>query len=229
MEKDANQTPGKPTRSPGRYVVFDTVAVALLSLATVGSAWCSYQASSWGSRSSKLSSQSVIRAHAAATVRVKANQMFLLDVFLFSQYVNARNTSNEPLARIYAREFPAGLKEAFEKWQRARPHENADAPGNPFATNYYQPPFVAEADQIDSESDRFWQLAEESDKTSRRYILTTVLLAAALFFGGTAPQLKTPKGRRAVLWLGLLVLFVSFFTFFKLPILPASRPATLQD
>jgi hypothetical protein len=227
MEKGINHTPEKPSSSPGRYGVFDAIAVVLLSLATVGTAWCSYQATSWGARSTKLSSQSVIRAHTAATSRLKANQMFLLDAFLLSQYLNAYNSSNEPLAHIYAGQFRPELKQAFEAWMRTRPFENPDAPPHPFVTNIYQPPLMVEADRIDLESDHLWDEAENADKISRRYILTTVLLAAALFFGGTAPQLKTPRGRRAVLWLGLIVLFAAFATFFNLPVLPVTRSVTM--
>src|SRR4051794_220960 len=121
MEKGVNQTPEKPSSPPGRYVVFDAIAVILLSLATVGTAWCSYQATSWGARSTKLSSLSVIRTHEAATSRLKANQAVLLDAFIFSQYQNARNSSNEPLARIYEGQFRPELKQAFDAWMRTRP------------------------------------------------------------------------------------------------------------
>jgi hypothetical protein len=224
MEKGVNQTPEKPPSPSRRYVLFDAIAVVLLSLATVGTAWCSYQATAWGSRSSKLSSRSVLRAHDATTSRLKANQLFLLDAFLLSQYVNAHNASNESLARIYEGQFRPELKEAFHAWLQTRPFENTNAPPNPFVTNLYRPLQVLEADRIDAESDRLWSQAEQADEVSRRYILTTVLLAAALFFGGTAPQMKTPRGRRAVLWLGLLVLFAAFTSFFNLPILPLNRP-----
>jgi hypothetical protein len=224
MEKGVNQIPEKSPSPPGRYVLFDAIAVVLLSLATVGTAWCSYQATAWGSHSSKLSSRSVLRAHDATTSRLKANQLFLLDAFLLSQYVNAHNASNESLAHIYESQFRPEFKEAFQAWLRTQPFKSTNAPPNPFATNFYQPSQVLEANSIDAESDRLWSLAEEADEVSRRYILTTVLLAAALFFGGTAPQMKTPRGRRAVLLLGLLVLLVAFTSFFNLPILPINRP-----
>jgi hypothetical protein len=224
MASGVNQTSEKSSSQPGRYVVFDAIAVILLSLATVGTAWCSYQATAWGSHSTKLSSQSVIQAHTAATARLKANQMLLMDAFILTQYLNAKNSSNEPLARIYSERFRPELRLAFDAWMSTRPFENSNASPHPFVTNIYQPPILADADRFDSESDRLWSLAEDADKVSRRYILTTVLLAAALFFGGTAPQLKTPRGRRAVLLLGLIVLFAAFGSFFNLPMFPVNRP-----
>src|SRR5262245_43815421 len=72
---------------------FEALAVVLLSLATVGMAWCSYQASVWSTRSSNLSVRSTSHERSAALFRIKANQMFTRDIFLYSGYLNAQHAS----------------------------------------------------------------------------------------------------------------------------------------
>jgi len=135
--------------------------------------------------------------------------MFLLDVFLLSQYINARGTSNASLAEIYSSRFRPETKQAIETWLRTKPFENIEALPHPFVTNYYETPLQAEADALELESEHFWSKADESDQIARNYTMITVLLAAALFFGGTAPRLKTPKGRRATSIIGLIVFLVA--------------------
>jgi hypothetical protein len=194
---------------------FEALAVVFLSLATVGTAWCSYQASVWSTQSSKLSIQSIARGRDASNFRIKANQMFTLDIFLFSQYLNAHNASNEPLADFYARQFSPELKQAYETQSNSSKIPNA--PTDPFVTNLYQSPLLARADALEPESERMWYDSLEAAKIGHQYTLISVLLATALFFSGTAPQFETPKKRCIVLTLGLAALLVSIAMFIALP------------
>lgn len=194
---------------------FEALAVILLSLATVGMAWCSFQASVWSMQSTKLSIQSVDRGRDASNFRIKANQVFTLDIFLFSQYLNAHNASNEPLADFYVRQFSPELKQAYEA--QTRPSNVPNAPADPFAKNLYQTPLLAHADILESESERMWNRSLEAGKTGHQYTLISVLLATALFFSGTAPQFKTQKKRRVVLMLGLATLMIAIGMFIAMP------------
>lgn len=205
---------------------FEALAVILLSLATVGMAWCSYQASAWSTQSTKQSMQSVARSRDAWLFRIKANQVYTLDIFLFSQYLNAHNQSNEPLADFYARQFSPELKRAYEAQTSSSKRPNA--PADPFTTNNYQSPFLARADVLEPESERMWRQSLEASKTAGHYTLISVLLAMALFFGGTAPQFETPLKRRIVLTLGLATLLIAFGMFIALP-RPAGGRATSAE
>jgi hypothetical protein len=196
---------------------FEALGVVLLSLATVGMAWCSYQASGWNTRSTKLSIQSSARGRDAATFRIKANQTFMLDVLVFSEYFQAHSVSNEPLVRFYARKFSPELKPAYEAWLRTEPFENANAPPNPFVTNLYQQPLLVRADAADEQSERLWNAAGEAARTDHQYTLISVLLAMALFFGGAAPRFETRRKRRLVLVLGLIALLTGTGMFLRLP------------
>ncbi len=199
MKPDAPTAPSRPVAS----VALESVALLLLSLATVGTAWCSYQAAVWGGVSQRLTNLSAAASRRAAAAQLQNSQMAMLDVMLFSQYINARATTNEPLARFYADRFRGEAKTAFQAWLATQPFENPAAGTHPFGTNFYQPRLLTEANAAEVESQQLWQQGGEAGRVSRGYVLITVLLATALFCGGTASKFDVVGVRRAVLLLGL--------------------------
>jgi hypothetical protein len=197
---------------------FEPVALVLLSLATVGTAWCSYQAASWGGISQRTMNLSAVSGRRAAADQLHSSQLALVDVLLFSQYMNARASSNDALAQFYADRFRGEAKVAFQAWQATRPFENANAPPHPFVTNLYQPRLLVEAGQAEVESQQLWQQAGDAGRTSRNYIFVTVLLASVLFCGGTAAKFEVLWVRRVVVVLGLAAFL---FAAMRLCMLPA--------
>jgi len=61
------------------------------------------------------------------------------------------------------------------------PFENTNAPPHPFVTNLYKPRLLEEARLEEADVQRLWEKAGEAGRTSRSYVLITVLLAGALF------------------------------------------------
>jgi len=181
----------------------EAVALVFLSLATVGTAWCSFQAAVWGGVSQRTMNLSAASSRVAAVDQLQGYQMALVDVLLFSQHINARGSSNETLARFYSDRFRGEAKTAFESWMAMQPFENANVPPHPFVTNLYKPRLLEEARAEETKSQRLWQQAGEAGRTSRSYVLITVLLASALFCGGTASKFDTLWVRRSVLVLGM--------------------------
>jgi len=195
----------EPVQSSGgsKRLVFELTALVLLSLATVGTAWCSYQAAVWSGISQRSMNLSAAASRKAVADELRNGQMTGVDVLLFSQYVEARSTSNTALARFYSNRFRGEFKTAFDAWMATRPFENADAPPHPFGPAFYRPRLLAEAEAGDKESQRLWQIAAEAGQTSRAYVLITVLLASALFCGGTASKFDKPLIRETIVALGL--------------------------
>jgi hypothetical protein len=146
--------------------------------------------------------------------------MALLDVLLFSQYINARAGSNESLARFYTERFRDEAKQAFESWMATQPFENPNATPHPFVTNLYQPQLLLDAKKSEAESDRLWVEAGTAGRNSRSYVMITVLLACALFCGGTASKFDALWIRRAVLAMGLVAFLFATARLVSLPIQP---------
>ena len=207
-----------PVVDKPKRAIFEVAALVLLSLGTVGTAWCSFQAAIWGGAAQGAMNMSTASSRRAATDELQAYQMELLDVLLFSQYINARASSNENLTQFYADRFRGEAKAAFQEWMATRPFESASAPPHPFVTNLYQPRLLQEAGSAKADSQSFWDKAGEAGRVSRNYVLMTVLLASALFCGGTAAKFETLWIRRVVLALGLVAFIIVAGRLWQLPI-----------
>jgi hypothetical protein len=197
-----------PVRAAPKTAVLEAAGLLLLSLATVGTAWCSYQAAGWGGAAGGEANKATAASRRAAVAQLQAYQVQLVDVLLFSEYINARASSNEALARFYSDRFRGEAKAAFDGWMAMKPFDaNSTAPPHPFVTNLYRPRLLIDAQSAEAESQRFSERAGEAGRVSRNYVLITVLLACALFCGGTASKFEQVWIRRGVLVLGV-ALFV---------------------
>jgi hypothetical protein len=217
-EDPQNLTPATPENKPKKHGMFEPVALVFLSLATVGTAWCSFEAASWGAVSQRTLNRSAAESRKAAADQLQAYQMALLDVLLFSQHINARASSNEVLARFYADRFRGEAKAAFESWMSTQPFDNPQAPPHPFVTNLYKPRLLAKAREEETVSEQLWTQAGEAGRTSRTYVLITVLLASALFCSGTASKFEILWIRRTALGVGLMAFAVAACLLFSLPV-----------
>src|SRR3954467_7809998 len=112
----APSRPATVAEKSSKHALFEPLALVLLSLATIGTAWCSFQAASWQGVSQRFMNLSAAASRRAAACQLQSTQFGLLDVMLFSEYSNARMNSNEVSARFYADRFRAEAKEAFQTW-----------------------------------------------------------------------------------------------------------------
>lgn len=219
VEREEKRKPERVTPANGApRQTFELLALLFLSLATVGTAWCSFQAAVWGAVSQRTMNMSAAASRSAAVDQLHAYQMALVDVLLFSQHMNARGTSNETLARFYEARFRGEAKTAFEAWMATQPFENPNAPPHPFVTNLYKPRLLEEAQREEAKSQQLWQQAGEAGRTGRSYVMITVLLASALFCAGTAPRFDILWIRRMVLALGLGAVVFAAARLLSLPI-----------
>jgi hypothetical protein len=207
-----------PTSKP-KHALFEPLGLLLLSLATVGTAWCSFQAASWQGVSQRLMNLSTVTGHRAVKSELKASQLAVLDVMLFSEYINARANSNQVTAQFYADRFRGEAREAFKAWIATNPFDNTNAPPHPFVASLYKPKLVTEAEDAQAESQRLWEQAGNAGRNGRGYVLVTVLLASALFCGGTASKFDSPWVRRTVLVVGLGAFCVAGAHLVSLPVM----------
>lgn len=173
-----------------------------------------------------LSSQSTARGRDASDMRIKVNQAFIVDIFLFSQYLNAHNATNEALADFYSRQFSPEFKRTYEA--QIRSANDPNAPNEMFPRELYQSPLLTQAESLESESEEMWKHSLEAAKAGQQYTLISVLLATALFFSGTAPQFERQRKRRIVLALGLAALLTAFGMFIAMPRPAGGRTASYK-
>jgi TRAP-type C4-dicarboxylate transport system permease small subunit len=183
----------------------DIVATVLLALATVATAWSGYQASRWNGEQAKASGRTNAIRIEAARAQGLAQAQTQVDVATFSSWVDAYAHTDTLLAGFYFKRFRKEFKPAVEAWIATRPLRNPDAPLTPFVMPEYQLQAREDENRLDAEAELSAAAVRRDIQRSTNYVLAVVLFAAALFFAGMSAKLATPRLRRAMLALGLIV------------------------
>jgi hypothetical protein len=163
------------------------IAIAVvLGLTAVATAYSAYQ-SGKSERETVAHYNEGIRDSSLSTgVLLEAEQTLANDRSLFLQYVSAAQT-NEELARYYLNNLMSPqLRAAVVWWANQDKYKTPFVDANP---KYEQTEFEL-GDTLSERSNTLFEEAKKTHKTSNRYELVTVVLAAALFMLGVAGVLR---------------------------------------
>jgi hypothetical protein len=181
-------------------------AVLLLALTTLATAWCGYQAARWSGEQSQhyaRASATRIKSQQAAT---RAGQLRIDDLLYFNGWLDAREAGNTRLAAIYRARFRPEFVPAFRAWLAQQPFANPRAVPGPLYMPQYQSADLARSAKLDAAADHLYQQGTEAKTHDDKYILSTVFLAAVLFFAGISLRLDWRPLRIAVLGMALALL-----------------------
>jgi len=197
----------------------EIVSAVLISLATIGSAWCAYQSALWAGE--MMTSYNLADAARTESVRMsnRALQLTTIDVNLFTEYVAAYSNGNEDLADFFMTRFRPELKLATMAWIETQPLINPDAPGTPFEMPDYQSAAQAESDRLLNEAvDRLGD-ARKANERSDQYVLLTVIFASVLFFGGISTKFRSVNIQIGLVALASLIFVIMLILVATFPIL----------
>lgn len=196
----------------------EIVAAALISTATVATAWCAYQSAEWGGEQAFLLGEYNRAGRESALYESLASQKRGLDVAIFMEWVGGLATDNERLSEFYAERFPPNLAVAVDAWLATEPRTNPDAPAHPFAMEEYSVPEDSVVARAGSEARAKWSEARRADENGDRYVLLTVIFASVLFFGGIEQKFSDPRVRVAFLIMGSALFVGGVATLLSYPI-----------
>ncbi len=198
--------------------LFDIIATVLLSIGALATSWAGYQSVRWGGvQAGKYSEASQLRVESTRTSTI-AGQQQVIDVGLFTSWLNAYAVSNTDLVTFYRQRFRPEFKPAFENWIATRPKLNPNAPASPFVLPEYRLELNEKAARLDAESVKAFKEAETANELGDKYVLQTVILAAVLFFTGFSQQMKWLPGRAILLGAALLMLVFSLYRIMSYPV-----------
>ncbi|UJS17670.1 MAG: hypothetical protein L3J17_01075 [Candidatus Jettenia sp.] len=172
-----------------RFKHFTELATTvIIALATLSSAWCTYQATLWGGiQIFRLSEVSALGRRSSEKT-VHAGQMRMIDGILFVEYLKANSRNQKSLTDFFYQRFRPEAKRATDAWLATRPIENPQAPSHPFMMEEYRLESEQEAKRLDEESVQKHEEARQANQNSDNYIMLTVLFASVMFFGGISTQ-----------------------------------------
>jgi hypothetical protein len=184
---DVFEEPEKDSRHPGKLIVL--VSTALLGLIAVLTAWSGYQAAKWGGDATDLALQSNAFQSQSSESSLTANQLQMLDVQIFIEWVNATMQNNVIQAKFYQQRMRDEAKPAFNAWLETDPFTNGNAPTSPFVMPQYVLQTRIQAQKFADQSAALYDQNQVASDHSNNYVLTTVVLASAMFFVGISTRI----------------------------------------
>ena len=185
---------------------FEPVTAILMAVASLSTAWCSYQSSRWSGQSSGFATAADKFEKEAAELHLAGQQIETAHLNAVMEVIDAKLEGDEKRAAFYMDRFSAELKPAYEKWMALQPFENAEAPPHPFVPALYTPRFHDKVNQLRAEAAQAEAQSNTNGHTADTYLTNTVILATVLFFAGTVGKFT----QRHVRWSSLAFAIVLF-------------------
>ncbi len=204
--------------SEGKRRWFEPASAILMALATLGTAWCSYQSSKWNGQSTGFATEAGRANQKAALFHLEGNQVLSVQAKIFMEFIDAQMAGKDKLASFYLDRFPPELRKAYDAWMTEKPFENPSADPHPFVPNLYQPRFVQDARLSNADAGRNDAEAKRTSNLAAQYLSNTVLLAAVLFFAGTSAKFNQRHVRQGSFFFAVAVFLFAVVRMFLLSV-----------
>jgi hypothetical protein len=199
----------------------EILAVLLLGLATVGTAWCGLQASLWNGDQGELANASAAQRIESSRLFGLATQTIAYDASTIEAYAQAVIDGDEQAQEFYRNSLMRpGLLPFLEQWQAQI--QSGGQPPNLITDPEYLASLQGEYQAVDALADELSAESEEAGQTGDSYVLITVLLATALFFAGVTSSFRYPIARTALLTGSVLAIAAAAARIIDLPISPTT-------
>lgn len=195
----------------------ELVAVVLISVTTILTAWTAFQASKWGGEMSINFSQASAARIDAARYESNANRQASVQVALFTQWLNAETYSNTDLADFLRDSFPEPLATATSDWLDERTADDQAAPKTPFDMPTYVLTDARRAADEQASAEQKSAQALTSNRNSDNYTVLTILFATVLFFAAVSNRVKKPLSSWTLIGVAVVVFMGSVTVLAALP------------
>jgi hypothetical protein len=206
-------------RSEGSFVdrLIEMVTVLVLGLATVGTAWCGYQAAQWNGVQSTATSTSTDERVEASRLFGVATQKVSYDSSMIAQYAQAVQAKNTGLVAFYrATLIREEMLPLIDRWEA-----EIRAGGTPTRliddTSYLDAqlgPYRTSTAKADASS----KVALLAGDTAHEYVINTILLAVALFFSGVLSSFRYRPARLLLVVAAIATVAVAAVNLADLPV-----------
>ena len=199
-----------PKRSPFKRM--ETVFLVILLMTTFLSAFCAFQANSWGSiTSGKYQEATKLRTESVRAYN-DGNTRLLVDVSVFITWADLASRNETVRAQVVASRFTPEFKKAFQSWiAQARELPPGTIPnGTPFTRPEYHLIERERGVLLEENATAAFTVAQEASDVSSSYILTTLIFAIVLFLCGVGE--KWEERRLRIVILAVAIIFFSIAT-----------------
>jgi hypothetical protein len=173
----------------------EPVAALLMALATLSTAWCSYESAAWTRQSNRLMNESNSLERNAGLLSLQGMQQTTIHTAMFMEVLAAKQAGNEQLASFYVQRFPPDLRKAYDGWLAQKPFENPNADPHPFVPNLYEVRGTRDAVELKTRAASAVEKARSAGSVSGQYLANTVLFATVLFFASASGKFEQRRVR----------------------------------
>jgi hypothetical protein len=185
----------------------EPVAALLMALATLSTAWCSFESAAWTRQSNRLMNKFNTLERRAGLLSLQGMQRATIHTAMFTEVLAAKQAGNEQLANFYVERFPPEMRKAYDAWLAEKPFENPNADPHPFVPNLYEMRGTREAADATAKAANSLQEAGRAGSISGQYLANTVLFATVLFFANASAKFEQRRVR-VVAFLFAIAVFV---------------------
>src|SRR5215475_15957177 len=145
MRPQSDTPPASDREPPEKKKWVEPVAALLMALATLSTAWCSFESAAWTRKSNRLINEFNTLERKAGLLTVQGMQQATIHTGMFVQALAAHQAGNDKLVNFYVERFPPELRKAYDAWLAQKPFENPNADPHPFVSKLYMTPGTREA------------------------------------------------------------------------------------
>ncbi|MFL6590499.1 MAG: hypothetical protein ACJ8M4_10025 [Chthoniobacterales bacterium] len=194
MEKPPDEAKARIELKPRKRWV-EPVTALLMALATVGTAWCSYESAAWTRKSNRFAQTANRLEREAGLLNLQGMQAATIQTAMFMQLLAAQQAGNDKLAQFYADRFPPDARKAYNGWVAQKPFENPKAEPHPFVPSLYELRGTREAVDATAKAAQALKDAGNAGNLSGQYLANTVLFATVLFFASASGKFDQRRVR----------------------------------
>ena len=214
----------------------ELIATIAIAIATILTAWSAFEAGKWGGTQAINFSEAGAARTESTRADTRAGQLTQIDVAMYLDWVGAlaeeskegvipsieeglRAPIPETVSGFLRLRFRDEFAPAVEAWVATDPVNNPDAPKTPFEMDDYVVASAVEAVELSALADEKSLDARDANQNGDNYVLTMVLFASVLFFGGVSSKMSSRRNQLLMLSFGIIVLVAGVVILSTLPIL----------
>ena len=194
----------------------DVASVVLISVATVLTAWCGYEAARWTGLQTRSYNQANAFRISATEAAGRANTLTTIDVAMFLRYVATVSEGRKAERTFLYDRFRPEMKRAVDAWLATKPLTNPLAPSSPFVMRQYQLTARAEESALKGQAAKSFNAAQDANELSDEYVRLTIAFAAVFFLAGISTKFVYPS-HIVLVAAGFLTLIYGLIRVFGLP------------
>jgi hypothetical protein len=203
--------------SLGSSRLIEIIIVLVLGITTLGTAWCSYEAYQWNSQQSSLAQQTTSAELNANRLFGLATQKVTYDSSLLADYATAYRANDTKLMQFYRQSLMRPqLLPYLDAW--VADVQAGKAPQNLLSDPAYLDPVMADYTAAAAKVATLDAQSKAAGSYADRYLVTTILLAVGLFFGGVTSSFRWTPAKLAIIAFAVIAIGIAASRLVDLPV-----------